>query len=188
MMVLAGDSLWLAGSFTSCGGKPRTAVCAIDKVTGAARAFNAQFPPGAIATALFVDGGKVHVGGKFASVAGQPRTNFAALDASTGALLAFAPTFNDWVRAFETDGSRLFVGGDFTTVNDTARNGLATLDPLTGALVSGPRDVYKSQPGGYLVSAFEGTGDALHVIGDFDSARSGSVRVAQAGLLSLRAP
>lgn len=186
-LLLDGPVLYAGGVFTSCGGAPRTAVCAIDTATGAALPFDAHASTNANVLALARRGDALYVGGKLTSLGGAPRMNLGAVDATTGAALPFAPLVDDWVRAFAVAGDALHVGGDFRAVGGSARYGLATLDADTGAVVSGPRDAFPLS-GTYDVTALEASGDALHVGGAFRSVVSGSLRVDQQGLARFPGP
>ncbi len=186
-LLLDGPVLYAGGVFTSCGGAPRTAVCAIATATGAALPFDAHASTNANVLALARRGGALYVGGKLTSLGCATRTNLGAVDATTGAALPFAPVVDDWVRAFAVAGDRLHVGGDFRAVGGSARYGLASLDADTGALVSGPRDAFPAS-GTYDVTALEASGDALHVGGVFRSVVSGSLRVDQQGVARFSGP
>lgn len=134
-----GQSVYIAGSFRSVEGRPRTArVARLNVVTGEvvrsfkAPSFNRQ------ATALDLVDGVLYVAGWFTRVGGQPRTLLTALDSGTGADLntldlTFRRTWNGGVlgaaeMTVRPNGSRLVVIGNFRRVEGQYRPQIAMVD------------------------------------------------------------
>jgi len=84
--------LYVGGTFTTIGGQSRTAVAALNPVTGAAGAWNPalgidpNFGPPEV-DALAVGGGAVYAGGRFASAGGTSDVALGGFDAATGQLV-----------------------------------------------------------------------------------------------------
>lgn len=152
-LVVAGDALYVGGSFTSYRGVPNSArgLAKLDLRTGE---IDTSFsPPGRNANgvtgtvyALAVSGDSLIVGGEFNSYRGESTNSFVKVSLTTGALNeTFNPTgvpvgFSggaDRVRALAVSGTSLFVGGDFEAhlspgLTTTFCLGLAKLDLASG--------------------------------------------------------
>jgi len=129
-----GSRLYVAGSFTSAGGRAVNRVAAVSTATGAVDAtFRPRFD--ARVRALALDGGVLYAGGIFSSVGGTPRSRLAAVDAGTGALLPWAPTTDaEVMAAVVTPGtSQLVVAGRFSRLNGVQRLGSGALDLSSGS-------------------------------------------------------
>lgn len=135
-LVVNGNTVYVAGTFTSIAGAERSALAAVDATTGAATAW-APDPDREVA-ALAISGGTLYAGGEFLGAGGVARTYVAAIDALTG-----EPT--DWnasdgqpwvsgvrVTALETTGGAVFIGGNFDQIGSAAQPALAKVDELTG--------------------------------------------------------
>ncbi len=81
-LALSCDTVYVGGSFTSIGGRPRSRIAAVDMATGTATAWN----PSANSSVLTVvlAGNTIYAGGKFTQIGGQAREFLAALDTSSG--------------------------------------------------------------------------------------------------------
>ncbi|PYX63418.1 MAG: hypothetical protein DMG78_31735 [Acidobacteria bacterium] len=145
-LAVSGTTVLVAGNFQSIGGANRTAVAALDGITGAATAFDAQIsganaiPPAnsiTVVNAIAVDGSAVYIGGQFTSAGGQPRMAVAAVDLTTGLALPWNPSLvRDQYGAPEVVGlavnaDTVFICGLFLSVGSQAANGLAALDKGT---------------------------------------------------------
>ncbi|GAA1247747.1 hypothetical protein [Oryzihumus leptocrescens] len=142
-----GSRLYLAGSFLTVQGQPRSKMASIVTATGLvdkgfAPAFNKEV------LSIGFGGGAVYAGGQFTKIGGIARKHAAKLDAATGAVNTsftantVGPTGSlragGMVQALavKPDGSMVFLGGPFTTVNGTNRpGGIATVSGATGALL-----------------------------------------------------
>jgi hypothetical protein len=86
---VAGDTIYLAGRFSTVSGESRPSFAAVHRVTGAVLPWRpaADAPGGLVRTA----GGRVWVAGEFRRVGGQRRRGLAELDPNTGAALPWNP-------------------------------------------------------------------------------------------------
>jgi hypothetical protein len=132
-LQLSDGSVYVGGRFDQIGGQPRQNLAALDRVTGAATAWN--LPANDAVLTLIDDGRRIYVGGLFTTVGGQSRGRLAAVDKTTGLLAAWNPDANGAVRSIAVSGGKVFVVGEFTTINGQARTRLAVLDPDTGRVV-----------------------------------------------------
>ena len=91
-LALANGVLYVGGRFTTIAGQPRTAVAALNPVTGAAEAWNPplgfdpNFGPPEV-DALAVGGGVVYIGGRFVSAGGTSDVALGGFDAGTAQLV-----------------------------------------------------------------------------------------------------
>ncbi len=131
-LAVSGNTVYVAGDFTTIGGQARSSLAALDATTGAATAWNPN--PGYGVMALAVSGDTVYVGGGFTAIGGQARNNIAALDATTGAATAWNPnpdigTYG--VLALAVSGNTVYAGGGFAQISGVPRAGFAAL-PANG--------------------------------------------------------
>ena len=145
-ILVAGDTVYLAGSFTQITDKDnntftRNNLAAIDATTGAVTDWNpdARSTSGASSVrtmALSSDGTRLFLGGTFTSVGGLTRNRLAAVDPVTGNVDKNWKGIgtNSVVRALTVSGNRLYLGGDFTQVKGEPRQHLAAVDASTAAL------------------------------------------------------
>jgi Ca2+-binding RTX toxin-like protein len=147
-ILVSGDTIYLAGSFTQITDKDGTAfarnnLAAVDANTGAVTAWDpdARSTTGTSSVrtmALSSGGSRLFVGGTFSSVGGLARNRLAAIDLSsaTGAVDRkwSGAGVNNVVRALVVSGRRLYLGGDFTKVKGEPRQYLAAVDTDTAAL------------------------------------------------------
>ena len=128
--VLAGDTLYIGGSFTTVGPVTGAGV-PLDAATGLAET---GFPHvNGDLNAVVADGvGGWYIGGSFTAVGGIARANLAHVLADHS-VAAWDPGSNGTVRCLLLSGSTLYAGGDFTSAGGQARNRIAALDASTGA-------------------------------------------------------
>ena len=86
-IVVSGSIVYVGGEFSNVGGGSRSAIAALDAVTGLATAWDPSTDGDAIS--LAIDGSTIYVGGSYSSIGGQPRDNIAAIDAVTGLATAW---------------------------------------------------------------------------------------------------
>jgi len=132
-MDIAGNTLYIGGSFISAEGLPRMDAAAYDVSSGALTAWDPSVD-GAYVKALKVHDGTVYLGGTFWNVGGQPRNRIAAVNTTDGALTAWNPitTTTFYVNDIELWADTVIVGGIFGDMGGAERRGLAALDPNTG--------------------------------------------------------
>jgi outer membrane protein assembly factor BamB len=124
---VSGNTLYIAGNFTTVGTASRTNVAAIDIPTGTVLPFAAT--PSARVASVDVAGGVVYIGGTFTKVNGTRMPYLAGLDATSGALIStFSPKPSAQVLVVKATSTSLYVGGNFQTIAGVARNYVAQLD------------------------------------------------------------
>ena len=131
-MAIAGNTLFVGGSFTAIGGKTVSHVAAIDVATGLATTWNAN--PNNNVTSLAVVGDKLFVGGNFSSIGGKSVSYLAKLDTATGLASTWDAKITSTPWTLSTNGTSVFAGGQFTTAGNTVRNSLAAISLTTGLL------------------------------------------------------
>jgi len=161
-LVVAGNTLYVAGGFTAINGRKRHGLAAFDLDTGRL----SQWSPhsscdelrecgdvvAANANAVFVAG---------ATIAGGVRA-ITAFDPTTGARLPWSAGVGEpSVAVAALSGLHLYVGGGFVQVQGIARPYLAAVDAGTGALES-----WQPQPDSH-VTALAVAGTTLYVGGQF---------------------
>lgn len=139
-----GNTVYAGGNgFTNIGGAARTALAALDPITGNAIA---SFNPVLVmangaptVAALAVSGTTVLAGGNFESVNGTPLHTIAALDANGSPISGFAPAptyFNcapcATIAAIAVSGSTVYLGGSFDTIGGASRSNIAAISATTG--------------------------------------------------------
>ncbi len=154
-LLVAGDSIFVAGSFTRLGGQARRGLAQLDLTTALATGFDAR--PRRLSTfgpdlwGLLLSGDTLFVAGAFDTLGGSPPEagrHAAALDARTGWRLAWDPDANDFIFALALQRGVIFVGGWFTSVGDwVLRRGLASIDTRTGRVTD-----WDPAPSDYVVS------------------------------------
>ncbi len=143
-----GNTLYVAGQFTSINGLARYRLAAFDISTPALKLDPALKPwaPNVNATVygIYATASTLYFGGPFSSVNGTARAGAAAINPTTNALTGFAPTMaGGSVREVivSPDGTKVVLGGNFTSTNGTGTPsgyGLALLDTATGASLPMP--------------------------------------------------
>jgi hypothetical protein len=117
-MAMAGDTLYLGGSFTNVAGQTRNGLAAVDAATGALKEWDANLGPSYVSVnAMNVVSNTLYIGGEFTSVSGALCTNLAAIDLTTGLATSWAPDTYGAVFTLSRRGTNLFFGGD------TSKNG-----------------------------------------------------------------
>jgi hypothetical protein len=115
-LALAGEKLYIGGSFSKVGGEAHRDLAAIDAATGAV---DTKFNPNiGVVWTLAADATRVYAGGGFTQANGQPRKNLAAF-AFDGTLdPIWTPSADDRPRdmAFAPDGKSIFIVGHFKNV------------------------------------------------------------------------
>jgi hypothetical protein len=170
-MVLVGNALYIAGSFTNVGAVVRNHLAVVDLTTGLALPWN----PDANDTVrtIAVSGNTLYAGGRFTQIGGQTRRRAAALDLTTGAVLPWDPVADDSVRFLLADTDRVYAGGLFSNIGGANREHLAALDPLTGAALAWDPSAVKTNfigdiPATSYVNTLARSGSTLYVGGLFN--------------------
>jgi len=97
-LLLAGNSLYVGGSFINISGVARQRLAALEPLSGSAQAFNAGTVDGNV-NALTLNPPTLYVGGNFNQIGGSTRFYIAALKASTGLATVFSSSTNGLVNA-----------------------------------------------------------------------------------------
>ena len=136
-VVLARETLFVAGDFSLIGGAARNNVATLNPKTGGeVTGFNPNVTGGQRPTVyrIRVTDQEVYIGGFFTHVGGQAQSHVARLT-RTGASSAFEPRVADAVVALATSNTTLYVGGLFYKVGGRQRLEYAQFtQPLTLAV------------------------------------------------------
>lgn len=128
-----GQTLYVAGAFTTIDGANRYRLAAFDVGTGALLSW--QPSVNSTISAITVTEDLVYLGGQFTSVGGQLRDGMAAVSRASGAVNAFNPILvgDPQAVAVSPDRTKVVIGGSFTSVNGSSNPGygLALLDAST---------------------------------------------------------
>jgi hypothetical protein len=161
-IATSGQTVYVGGRFTSCGGQARNGLAALDAVSGLATDWDpSPLPNGnysVAVTSVAVAEPTIYVGGAFGSVGGQARNGLAALDAGTGMSTPWNPGVSSGV-ALALEGSNVYA---------FEYNAIYGVDAASGA--SGPLLAPGAVIGGASASLIAGasSGSKLYVTGYFD--------------------
>ena len=173
VLLQDGDSLFVAGGFTSIGGQKRQGLAQIDLNTAQATAWNPRavrtLVPHASFWALARSGDTLFVAGDFDSLGGMRLSPdiplgevAAALSASTATRFDWNPRPNSYVLTIACGAEQVYLGGIFTSMGTWVnRNCLAAIDATTGH-VTGWAPTTDSN-----VYAMALLGNTLYLAGDF---------------------
>jgi hypothetical protein len=110
--AFSGNTVYVAGNFTSIGGKNRSGIAALDATTGLATNWNpnptSYYP---FVQRLALNGNTLYVAGHFGSIGGQNRIGIAALDATTGLATSWKPDLIQHVMDIEVSENTVYFGG-----------------------------------------------------------------------------
>ena len=166
-LATAPGVVYAGGIFFGIGGQSRNAVAALDPITGAATAWNAQ-APGGFVQAIAPAGSTLYVGGAFSSMGGSPRLGLAELSASTGYATAFVANVNGNPRTLAISGTTLYVGGLFNQLGGQPRAWIGAVDRATSVVTA--FDPNPSNVGGPIeISGLWLDDGRLYVAGQFTS-------------------
>jgi hypothetical protein len=117
-VALDDSLLYLAGSFDTVMGQPRTNLACINLSTMQPTSLSADFPEGmAIVNQLEFDNERLYLLGQFSEIDNQTRHNLASIDLSTGAVTDWAPNVLELqtpapgLRSLVLYGNYVFAGG-----------------------------------------------------------------------------
>lgn len=118
-MAIAGNDIYVGGSFSTIGGQTNYNLAKLDKTSGNANGAWKPNPSGYISD-ICVDGNNVYIAGGFSTIGGQSRTNFAKISSATGAAIAdWYPYGTDYQpTAILKDNSNIFVYGGFSQIGN----------------------------------------------------------------------
>ena len=166
-LLAVGDTVYMAGAFTSVNGMRRNGVAATNgSDAGTLMAWDPN-PDGAVARFALV-GDAVVLGGQMRGVRGLDRGHLAAFDAS-GNVTTWNPGADNDVHALAFSGSTLYVGGEFESLAGMARNSLGAVD-ASGTLAAWNPDVDGA------VYALAIAADTLYAGGNFQNVNTSTTR------------
>ncbi|MBP9773892.1 MAG: fibronectin type III domain-containing protein [Candidatus Peribacteraceae bacterium] len=154
-----GNTVYVAGLFTSISGQPHNGLAALDAVTGAPRAVDFAVNGGV--KGMVLSGSVLYIAGNFNQVAGQSRNCLAAISV-TGVLLPWNPNAGAEVTNLRKGKNTVYAMGAFGTINGVPRLGFAAIDGISGALDG----LTLSTSGGKIKDVAEAD-SLLYVAGDF---------------------
>ena len=106
-----GESLYLAGNFTTVAGQSRSNVAEILIADGSVTDWNPSPNFQARSFALASDGNSMFIGGNFTTVGGVARSRFAQVSLADGSLLDFNPGATSSVWTIVADACKVYLGG-----------------------------------------------------------------------------
>jgi hypothetical protein len=172
-LAVAGNVLYLGGSFSSVGGQGRAGLAAVDVATAALLPWNPQLAFGrGVSQLVPTPGGTVVADGVAAT--GGARRRLVEIDAG-GAVTAWAPeAFAEAITALRLgDTGMLLVGSPLAAIGGTARAGLAAFDLPSGTLLGWAPDA--AGPANALVAADGVVYAGLFGVGAFDAVTGAAV-------------
>jgi hypothetical protein len=132
-LLAVGDTVYMAGSFTSVNGMRRNGVAATSGADAGTLSSWDPNPDGSVQHFALV-GDAVVLVGELRGLRGLDRKHLAAFDAS-GTVTSWNPGADNDVFALALSGTTLYVGGQFASLSGMARNSLAAVD-TSGTLAS----------------------------------------------------
>ncbi len=138
--LLAADTLYVGGMFSTIGGQPRYGLAAVSATTGEVLPWDpnagSPFDGYSLVYTMARESESIYLGGTFTEIGGQPRLGLASVDATTGTLNAWDPgTDNSTVKTLVAAGGTLYVGGGFHALGGQPRNAIGAVDAATGAVL-----------------------------------------------------
>jgi trimeric autotransporter adhesin len=132
-LCLTNDTLYVGGSFTSCGGVARCCGAAFDVRTG----HLTDWDPVANApiAAMAADDAAIYLGGRFSALDTAQRANLGAVDRFSGAAIPWNPGADSVVLALAVSGNEIYAGGYFHQVGGQARSLMAAIDRSSGTVL-----------------------------------------------------
>ena len=165
-MAISGDTMYVAGAFTTIDGAARTGIAALDLTTASVTSWN---PGPAVnssgvpaAYVIVVSGNKVFVGGSFTNIGGESRYHVAALDSTDGSLIAWNPTTEGPVATLAVSGNDIYTGGWFSRAGGKVRSRLFAMDATTGMVTDWNPNVV-----GLSVTALAAANNLIYAGGNF---------------------
>jgi trimeric autotransporter adhesin len=132
-LSLAGDRLYLGGSFDGAGAMPSARLAAVHTADGSV--VTTDFTANGPVSGVLAAGSTIYAAGTFTNIGGQSRAGVAALTPA-GAVAAWSPNVGEHAGPLAMDAAgNVYVGGDFTSVDGSPRLGFAqyvnSADPVT---------------------------------------------------------
>lgn len=156
----ATNEAFIGGDFTSVGSDPYVGISKLNRVTGAAAAFNPNVD-GSVYD-IHVIGSNVFFAGNFTHVGGYPRGRLASVSHTTALLNPWNPSVNGPVRSLIRDNGKWIVCGDFNIIAGQNRYNIAVMDTSSGYTI----DPYAPMVNGPVWTAYRDFG-RLFIGGSF---------------------
>lgn len=123
-LQVAGNNVYVGGTFSHAGHYPRQGLAAFDAFSGNLLAWgptvtNSVSDADIGVYALARAAGKLYIGGNFLRVDGELRTRLASFDLETGRMDNWAPSANGKIMAMTVGNGMLYIGGAASTWDDT---------------------------------------------------------------------
>jgi hypothetical protein len=161
-VAVVGNSVYLAGAFSSVDGVPRENCAAVDATTGALLPWN----PGNVYT-LVPLGDRLYGGGFKIPFIGWYVDYFAPLDLETGFSNSWIDYPSHGVETVMPTDTALYVGGDFWNIGSVARRMFAAVDPVTGTVLPWAPSITQGYGTGYATFAMAGREHVVYLSGRF---------------------
>ncbi len=158
-----GDTLYVAGDFTTISGQSRMGFAAYNIVTHSLLGWS-PVPSNSTYHYVNYSNDVCYLSSGFTTINGVARNGLAAVDANSGALLPWYPSFNNNAFFLARQGSKVYLGGNYTMLGGQPRYQLASVDATTGAVSSFDPNL-DSGPANVVVPS----GDTLYIGGIFTS-------------------
>ncbi|MBD0260528.1 MAG: hypothetical protein ICV83_32835, partial [Cytophagales bacterium] len=164
-LLVAGNTLYAAGAFTSINGQGRQRLASFEAATGQLKPWGPA-ADGEV-TALAAGNGLLYVGGRFTTISSLARNRLAAVDEGTGAVAAWSPLFEKTVASLALVNNILYAGteSEFSESVRMNTSHLCTVHTATGEVA-----VWESFPLGrpLAIAAYPGI---VYVGGDLEAYR-----------------
>lgn len=136
-ILIAGNSIYLAGDFTSILATTRNRFAKVDIVENSPVLQDLNPNAGAKVNTFAISGSNLYLAGDFTTISGTSRAGFASYNLSTLELNAWNPgVFGGSPTTMNIYGTKIFIGGTFASMDLVARNRLASYNTTTGVISS----------------------------------------------------
>jgi len=183
-IAVAGGDVYLGGSFTRVGDRPRRRLAKVAAGTGAVAGDFVHRASRTVRTMTVADG-SLYIGGQFGTVDGLVRDRLAAFTLAGGRLRGdWTPSANGTVIGLEAGpADRIYAGGTFSRINGRSGSGFAA------ALAAGTGEVVSAfDPSiGYAVRDIEVAGDVVYAAADGPGGHLRAFRADGGGVFDLAA-
>jgi hypothetical protein len=131
-----GDTVFLAGWFTTVRGQQRTGVAAVNAQNGALYPWNAQLN-NAVYSAMVIEADTISVGGNFMALGDSTRGNYGEISVASGQPHANSLDFNGSVLGLDAYNNIQYMSGAFTCVDGQCnRQFVASFDRASKSITS----------------------------------------------------
>jgi len=134
-IYFSGDTLYLAGDFTSILGSTRNRFAKVNTLTTVSTLDDLDVNANDSIYDFNISGTNLYLGGKFTTVSATSRIGFASYDLTNLQLNAWNPgVLNGYINDIYVYGAQIVLGGDFTSMDVVTRYGLASYNTSTGVI------------------------------------------------------